>query len=122
VTIIDTRVQDGLLTIRQAFEGERIRVCLEGELDLANAKTAEGVLAAALASGRDVLVDLGQLEFLDSTGVSMLVMALRDPGAERLRFLPSESLAVRRLLSMTGLDERLGLAAREETSTSLPAA
>jgi anti-anti-sigma factor len=63
-----------------------------------------------------VVVDLGRLEFLDSTGVAMLVMAMRDPDGARLSFLPSEHPAVRRLLSLTGLDQRMELASRSSRS------
>jgi anti-anti-sigma factor len=52
---------------------------------------------------------LGRLEFLDSTGLAMLVAATRE-GGKRLSFLPSEHDAVRRLLTLTGLDERMKLA------------
>jgi len=90
VPIANTEFQDGLLMVRQTDEGAFIRLALQGELDLSNAKTLETSLQDALASGTHVLVDLGKLEFLDSTGVSLLVMAMKDKEANRLTFLPSE--------------------------------
>lgn len=105
----DFQVHDGLLVIQQTSEGERLRIALRGELDLANAESPETILRVALGSGRSVIVDLAKLEFLDSTGVAMLVAAIRE-GGERLSFLPSEHASVRRLLSLTGLDERMNLA------------
>ncbi|HEX6457187.1 MAG TPA: STAS domain-containing protein [Solirubrobacterales bacterium] len=104
----DTEIQDGLLIVHQVQEDGRLRLALHGELDLANAATMEAMLKGALASGENVVVDLAKLEFLDSTGISLLVAALKGPGAERLSFLPSESPDVARLLFLTGLDERLG--------------
>ena len=78
-------------------------------MDLANIETAATTLREALLCGKNVVVDLGKLEFLDSTGVAMLVSAMRE-GGERLSFLPSEHDAVRRLLSLTGLDGRMNFA------------
>jgi anti-sigma B factor antagonist len=114
-------VQDGLLTVDRADEGARVRLSLQGELDLSNAGTLEAALAAAIDSGKKVLVDLGKLEFLDSTGVALIVKTLGRPDAERFSFLPSESSAVRRLLSMTGLDQRMVLSSSIEEHPTLPA-
>jgi anti-anti-sigma factor len=107
------QVHDGLLAVQQTSQGKRIRVALKGEMDLANAATPGSMLREALASGKEVLVDLGKLEFLDSTGIAMLVTAMRE-GGNRLSFLPSEYNAVVRLLSLTGLDERMNLVPRAE--------
>jgi anti-anti-sigma factor len=120
--IIDSRTQDGLLVVEQFEEGERIRCCLQGELDLSNAGTAELELEAALSSKRPVLIDLSKLEFLDSTGISLLVAAIGRPDARQLEFLPSETRAVRRVLSLTGLEERLPYASLKNRQTVQPAA
>lgn len=88
-------------------------------MDLANAETAATTLREALLYGKDVVVDLGKLEFLDSTGVAMLVSAMRE-GGERLSFLSSEHDAVRRLLSLTGLDERMNFAGPVVVPDSAP--
>jgi anti-anti-sigma factor len=104
----DFQTHDGLLVVQQTSEGERLRIALHGELDLANAETPAAILQEALDTDKSILVDLGKLEFLDSTGVALLVNAIRD-GGERLSFLPSEHAAVSRLLSITGLDERMNL-------------
>jgi anti-anti-sigma factor len=98
----------GLLVVRQTSEGERLRIAMRGELDLANAETAATILREALESDKSMLIDLGKLEFLDSTGVALLVNTIRE-GGERISFLPSSHAAVSRLLSVTGLDERMNL-------------
>jgi anti-anti-sigma factor len=106
VPTTDFKVHDGLLAVQQTSEGRRLRIALEGEMDLANTETAASTLREALLSGKDVVVDLGKLEFLDSAGIAMLVAAMHE-GGERLSFLPSEHDAIRRLLNLTGLDERM---------------
>jgi len=117
-----TSKQDGLLTVELLDEGERVRLALLGELDLSNAATAETQLEEALGRELPVLVDMSKLEFLDSTGIAMLVIAMKRSDASRLTFVPSESIAVRRVLQMTGLDDRLPLAPGGEADQLLPSA
>jgi len=109
VPTTDFQVHDGLLVVQQTTEGKRLRVALQGEMDLANAECGGSVLREALSSGHSVVIDLAKLEFLDSTGVALLVEAIGS-GGERLSFLPSEHGAVQRLLSLTGLEERMTFA------------
>jgi anti-anti-sigma factor len=108
VPTTDFQVHDGLLIVQQTSEGERLRIALNGEMDLANTETAASPLREAISSGKSIVIDLAKLEFLDSTALAMLVTAIRE-GGEQLSFLPSESASVRRLLSLTGLDERMNL-------------
>lgn len=108
--------EGGLLTVKQLDEGLQLRLSLKGELDLSNAKIVEDALAEAFASDKRILVDLGGLEFLDSTGIALLVAALGRSDAERLSFVPSESNGVRRLLGLTGLDKRMAV-----STTAAPA-
>jgi anti-anti-sigma factor len=122
VPLIDNEVKNGLLTLRSALEGDRVRLTLVGELDLSNVDTVEAALDEACTEDGDVLVDLGPLEFLDSTGISLLVRAIGGDGAARLTFLPSRSNGVRRLLNMTGLDQRMPLSTPTDGQPILPAA
>ncbi len=103
---------DGTLTVRSARNGETHLISFCGELDLANASTAELQLNEALeAPGEQVVVDLRELEFIDSTGIALLVAALhRNSGTSRLRFVPDKSPAVARVLELTGIEEKLPLA------------
>jgi anti-sigma B factor antagonist len=117
VPITDVQIHDGLLAVQQTSEGERLRVALAGEMDLANAETAGSTLREVLLRDKDVVVDLGGLEFIDSTGLAMLVVAMRE-GGRRLSFLPSRHAAVRRLLSLTGLDERMNFSPPPATGVS----
>jgi anti-sigma B factor antagonist len=118
----DSSVRDGLLTVDQRDEGERLRLCLSGELDLSNACTAELTLEEALESKRPLLIDLSKLEFLDSTGIALLVTTLGHPEARRSQFVPSERPGVRRVLTLTGLEERLPYASVEDGRAIQPAA
>jgi anti-anti-sigma factor len=117
VPTTDFRVHDGLLVVQQTSEGDRLRIALQGEMDLANAASADEIVGEALRTGKGIVIDLAKLEFLDSTGVALLVDAMRR-GGERLSFLPSEHASVHRLLSLTGLQERMNFASTATLSAT----
>lgn len=106
-------ISDGTLVVRAERDGNVHRLELCGELDLANSATVEAELEAALADGKaEVVVDMHQLEFIDSTGIALLVATLGRDDAERprVRFIPSAAAGVARVLDLTGVGERLPLA------------
>jgi anti-sigma B factor antagonist len=105
-------IADGTLVVRTEREGETQVISLRGELDLANAGTAEAALENSLAeSAARIVIDMRELEFIDSTGIALLVAALaNNESEERIRFIPSSAPAVTRVLDLTGLTERLPLA------------
>jgi len=105
-------IADGTLVVRSAENGESRVIAFAGELDLANAGTAENALESSLAdASTPVVVDMRELEFIDSTGIALLVSALsRNEGGAKVSFIPSDSPAVTRVLELTGLAERLPLA------------
>jgi anti-anti-sigma factor len=87
------------------------RIVLAGELDIASAQQFERQLEAAEAQGEDALVvDLRDVEFVDSTGLRALISA-----DERVRSRGRRMIVVRgpgaveRLLTITQLDQRLEL-------------
>ncbi|HEX8753973.1 MAG TPA: STAS domain-containing protein [Solirubrobacterales bacterium] len=102
-------VTDGLLVIRKERRGDAQAICIGGELDLANSETAEREVTAALeGQPGPVIVDLSRLEFIDSTGIALIVSLLGRPeNAGRLSFVPASAAAVNRVLDLTGLSERL---------------
>lgn len=94
------------------MNGEAETISLVGELDLANARLLEARLRESLRAGnRTVVLDMRELTFIDSTGIAVLVAALREDGdGRRLRFVPSDSPEVSRVLSLTGVEAKLPLA------------
>lgn len=101
---------DGPLTIRQTRYGDDVLVVsLAGELDLAVKGCAEAALGSALRDpGGMVVVDLTELEFLDSAGVALLYeLAEARPGKDSLRLLPSRHEGVNRVLQLTGVGARI---------------
>jgi len=103
------RLRSGLLALTLEKDGDTRVLTLEGELDLANSKLLEVELGEALGDGDcRIVVDMRRLEFIDSTGIALLVAALaQDSGVGKLRFIPSRADAVTRVLRLTGIQERL---------------
>ncbi len=93
------------LQIGRSSAADRLVLALRGELDLASAPLLEQELRDAEAGDRrHVVIDLSALEFMDSTGIELLVRAQRS--ADRnghhvsLRRGPAQ---VQRLFELTGL-------------------
>lgn len=84
---------------------------VSGELDLATSPALEQELERLAAAETPlVVVDLAELEFMDSTGLSVLVRAHRraEENGQRLGLvdIPQQ---VQRLLTLTGVRDRLVL-------------
>jgi anti-sigma B factor antagonist len=81
-------------------------VSLAGELDLYNAEQVRSALLDACAGGPEVLVvDLGEVTFIDSTALGVLIEA-RSRLADRKGFrLAAPGLETRRALEVSGLDK-----------------
>ncbi|HYH53369.1 MAG TPA: STAS domain-containing protein [Solirubrobacterales bacterium] len=83
-------------------------IFVRGELDLSTAPDLEGPLAQALESGEgSLLIDLSGCEFIDSTGIALIVRAWQrlDSGENgRSLVICSQNDQVRRVLEITGLE------------------
>jgi len=87
--------------------GEAVVVRLGGELDLYNADAVRTALAEAAAASPDRLViDLAEVDFVDSTALGVLIEARAKVDAERL-VLAAPQLDTRRTLQVSGLDRHL---------------
>jgi anti-anti-sigma factor len=87
----------------------RVILSLAGELDMASAEALQQVIDAEGLSGETMVVlDLQQLQFIDSTGLRVILVALercRERG-QGFAITPG-SQQVQRLLSVTGVADHL---------------
>ena len=94
-------------------EDGRVVVVPRGELDLVGAPELEDVVLGALGEGRDVVLRLGELEFMDSSGVRVLVAghaASQLDGAGALTIVnAAPGTTVARILGVSGVDTGLGV-------------
>jgi anti-anti-sigma factor len=99
---LEVQVRDG---------DEAVIIGVRGELDLASSPALEEELENGAASrAQVVIVDLRQLEFMDSTGLSVLVRAHQRATEHGQSFAVVRGpQQVQRLLSLTGVADRLTL-------------
>jgi anti-sigma B factor antagonist len=92
-------------------EGTRAVVGVSGELDLASGPELEAELNQLNGADTNmVVIDLRELDFMDSTGLSILVRAHQRLAGEGCEIgLVRGSQQVQRLLDLTGVADRLRL-------------
>jgi anti-anti-sigma factor len=91
------------LTVDASVVGSAAVVRLWGDLDLVSAPKLDACLLAL--AGDDVIVDLAEVTFMDTTGLDAIVVANRRANvAGRLFVLRAPSHHVMRVLEVTGLD------------------
>jgi anti-anti-sigma factor len=97
-------------TAAQLDDGVRV-IAVRGELDLSTASDLEGPLDDAVSTGdASVLIDLSDCEFIDSTGIALIVRAWQrldraaDGDGNGRVVICSDNDQVRRVLEITGLE------------------
>ncbi|HEU5160491.1 MAG TPA: STAS domain-containing protein [Streptosporangiaceae bacterium] len=105
-----------LLEISTRQAGRHAVVALRGELDLAGAARLRDRLRTVCEDNKGrVVLDLTELRFVDSTGLSILVEyheKARSAGGRLILLAPGASVV--RILNITGLRERLAIRDRLE--------
>ena len=89
--------------------GGRSVVAIRGELDLATAPDLEKAINERLDAGDAVIVDLRELQFMDSTGLRVLVQAHGRAG-EQGRFSivrPPPGGPIAKILAIAGVESQL---------------
>jgi anti-sigma B factor antagonist len=101
----------GTLILRSRRDGDAHIVELLGELDIAGAPSLEEELLCVEASDApSIIIDLSSLEFIDSTGIRLLLMSAdRCADDERLTILRGPK-QVHRVFEITDLVSRLPFA------------
>jgi anti-sigma B factor antagonist len=93
------------IALKTENDGETLVFVLSGSLDLATAPTVRAALLDAIEKAHhNLIVDLSQLEFLDSTGLGVLIGAHRRTSERNGTFrLVISNGPISRLLNITGL-------------------
>ena len=98
--------RDGELNLRSVRSGRTATVIVRGELDCASAPLLADEVRTLLGEGTCRLtVDLGEMTFIDSTGLATLVWALRaarESGGDVVLHGPTKN--VRKVLAISGAD------------------
>jgi anti-sigma B factor antagonist len=90
--------------------GEACVIKLGGELDLYNAPQMREALVDACENGvQRMIIDLSEVEFIDSTALGVLIEARSRLTNRRAFLLAAPGLETRRALEISGLDRHFGL-------------
>ena len=91
--------------VRVSADGDDVRLHLVGDLDMTAVESFRSCVEGAVDSnGGAVVVDLGDLAFIDSTGISaLLVMRRRLEGQGRELRVANVSAGAARVFELTGL-------------------
>jgi anti-sigma B factor antagonist len=97
-----------------ATEGDKVVVHLDGDIDLEKSPAVRKLLLDNI-DGRDVVVSLEKVNYIDSSGVASLVEALQTAKQKNCQLvLASLSLKVERVLQVARLDKVFTIAATVE--------
>ena len=89
-------------------EPNGLSIILEGELDIASVELIRRSIEPYLAdSPQHVVFDLARLQFMDSSGIALLIEVANRVGSVETR---NATPIVRRVLEVTGLVDALGVA------------
>jgi anti-anti-sigma factor len=86
-------------------------VLIRGELDLATAPDLDKVVNERLDAGDEVVVDVRELDFMDSSGLRVLVRAhARTEGDGHFRIVrPTPGGPIARIFAIAGVESQLNL-------------
>lgn len=80
-------------------------IALAGEVDLKSSPELREELLSRLKKGRDVLIDLSQVTYIDSSGIASLVEGYQVAKGQKQRFgLVGVSESARQVLQLARLD------------------
>jgi anti-sigma B factor antagonist len=111
-----------LISIRRTEVRGHVVVHVTGEVEAMTAERFADAVTAALDEGRPVVVDLTDVAFLDSAGLTALLQ-VTERGMDRgepLRLAVDQNRPVVRPIEITGLEARLALYDSVDDATSRP--
>ena len=101
----------GVLKVRVEQRGTELVFHVSGELDRASAQALDDELRKAIGEPSPVVLDLGDVNFIDSTGLQVLVLAAKQSALNGTSLkIVRVTDRVRRMIELTGLDRVLPLA------------
>lgn len=98
------------LEIDARTEAGTARVVLRGDADMATAPALRQALDELVDAGaREIVLDCQELEFLDSSGIGVLVATRALLGDDGALVLEAPRSNVRKVLEVTGVDRELSI-------------
>ena len=100
----------------------KLLVKLEGDVDLEHCAPIRKLLLGAVAKGKDLLIDLSEVTYLDSSGVASLIEAMQiaNKNGTALRLFAASS-QVKRVFELARLDKVFPIHADLESALAIRA-
>ena len=85
--------------------GPSVRLAAMGEVDISTADTLRDSLRKQIRGGQDVLLDLSAVEFMDASGIRVILDAIAEAKANGLRLglVPQLHPHVKKMLELTAV-------------------
>lgn len=98
-----------LMIAKGRLNDEWVKIAVDGEVDLATADELTSAIDEVFSAGSDnLVVDLSDTSFMDSTGLKTLVMADRRFGEKQRAFaIVVDGGPVSRLIDLSGIDSSI---------------
>lgn len=94
--------------VRSKREGDVFAIAVEGELDMNTAPQLESALETSIGDADSiVLIDLSACDFIDSTGIALIVRAWQARDGDERFALCGVGNQVERVLEITGLESAI---------------
>jgi anti-anti-sigma factor len=98
----------GRLRIQRKARDGRLVLVLSGELDISSAPLLEAELLDSCSEGKDVIIDMTGVEFIDSVGLRAILRGQQTCAEHRCGyFLTPPQPRVQHVFELTGVIERL---------------
>ena len=108
------------LVLSESRIGHRLVLAAEGEVDIASADELRAALAAAVHSGAvEIWLDLTDVEFMDSTGITAVVDARSQLDGRRFAVICPPG-PVRRVFEIAGIDRAIPIHASRSDAHAAP--
>ena len=97
------------LVFAESSSDDGTYLAVTGEIDLATVVELRAGLSDAAAGPDPLTLDLGEVSFLDSTGLQVLLLLDEERRRDERPWKLVPSLAVRRVCEVSGVADRFGL-------------
>jgi anti-sigma B factor antagonist len=104
-----------MLEITRTEEPKGLRI--EGDVDLSTVEKFRMALAPMVHDGGDIVLDVSDMQFIDSSGAQVLIGALEDLDDRGRLLLVRPRRMVVRMVKVMGLERFENLEVREDGST-----
>ncbi|MCR5623972.1 MAG: STAS domain-containing protein [Lachnospiraceae bacterium] len=98
------------MNIIKTANGDQLTIAIEGRLDTTTAPQLESELKASLDGVKSLIIDLGQLDYISSAGLRVLLFAqktMNKQGSDNPMVVKNSNAAIMEIFEVTGFSDIL---------------